>query len=62
VNEDDDVMVTTAGHVRTLRINRPKRANALSANVSRLLVAGLLAANADPDVRVIVLTGTGERR
>jgi len=61
VNDDDDVMVTTAGHVRTLRINRPKRANALSANVSRLLVAGLLAANADPDVRVIVLTGTGER-
>jgi enoyl-CoA hydratase len=58
---DEDVVVTTAGHVRTLRINRPERANALSANVSRLLVTGLLAAYEDPDVRVIVLTGTGER-
>jgi enoyl-CoA hydratase len=58
---DEDVVVTTAGHVRMLRINRPERANALSANVSRLLVEGLLAANDDPDVRVIVITGTGER-
>jgi enoyl-CoA hydratase len=58
---DDDVVVTTARHVRTLRINRPERANALSANVSRLLVAELLAASDEPDVRVIVITGTGER-
>jgi enoyl-CoA hydratase len=58
---DDDVIVTTAGHVRSLRINRPERANALSTNVSRLLVTELLAANEDPDVRVIVITGTGER-
>ncbi|MCA1646839.1 MAG: enoyl-CoA hydratase/isomerase family protein [Chloroflexi bacterium] len=59
--DEQDVVATTAGHVRMLRINRPQRANALSANVSRLLVAGLLAANDDPDVRVIVITGTGER-
>jgi enoyl-CoA hydratase len=58
---DEDVIATTDGHLRTLRINRPERANALSANVSRLLVAGLLAASEDPDVRVIVITGTGER-
>jgi enoyl-CoA hydratase len=58
---ETDVVVTNEGFVRYLRINRPERANALSANVSRLLVAALLAANDDPGVRVIVLTGTGER-
>jgi len=58
---DEDVVVTTVGHVRMLRINRPQHANALSANVSRLLVDELLTANDDPDVRVIVITGTGER-
>jgi enoyl-CoA hydratase len=59
--DDQDVVINTTGHVRTLRINRPDRANALSTNVSRRLVEALLEADADREVRVIVITGTGER-
>lgn len=48
-----------AGPVRTLTLNRPQRSNALSDRLTRELVAALVEAETDPDVRVVVLTGTG---
>lgn len=49
-----------ADHVLTLAINRPERRNALSADVVTGLTAALHEANSNPDVRVIVITGTGQ--
>jgi enoyl-CoA hydratase/carnithine racemase len=49
------------GAVSILRLNRPEARNALSSRLVVELGAAVLAAEEDPDVRVIVLTGTGDR-
>lgn len=45
--------------VRVLTLNRPHKLNALSFALTEALVAGLKAAEADPAVRAVVLTGAG---
>lgn len=50
-----------SNHIATLTINRPERRNALNAELIELLLDRLDAAAADPEVRVVVLTGAGER-
>jgi enoyl-CoA hydratase/carnithine racemase len=42
-------------------INRPERRNAINAEVMRGIIAGIDAAEADREVRVIVLTGAGDK-
>ncbi len=61
MSEADDIIIETRGHVRLVRINRPHRSNALTPEVQRALADAFAAANLDPEVRAVVLTGTGER-
>ena len=56
---DDPVVVTDSSGVRTIRINRPGSMNALNIVTKVALRDAILAAAADPDVRCVVLTGTG---
>jgi enoyl-CoA hydratase len=49
------------GHVLVLRMNRPEARNALNSALIRALGDALAAAESDPDVRVVVITGTGDR-
>ena len=49
------------GHAYWITINRPDKRNAINADVIAGIRAGYRAAHADADVRVIVLTGAGER-
>jgi enoyl-CoA hydratase len=49
------------GALLTLTIDRPEARNALNAAVLTELVAGLTAATGDPSIRVVVLTGAGDR-
>ncbi len=53
------VVVTTSGRTRTLAFNRPDRLNAVSEELYETALNELVAADADPDVRAVVLTGTG---
>lgn len=46
-------------HIATITLNRPERMNTISREMLDELCAVLNRANEDPDVRVIVLTGTG---
>lgn len=46
--------------VALVRINRPERLNALSRQVEQDVAAALGAMDARPDVRVVILTGTGK--
>lgn len=55
------VRVDRAGPVTTLVIEREERRNALSGPVIDALVEHLRGADADPAVRVVVLTGAGEK-
>jgi enoyl-CoA hydratase/carnithine racemase len=49
------------GAVLVLRLNRPESRNALNAALMSQLGLGLAAAETDPSVRCVVLTGTGDR-
>ena len=49
------------GAVRVLRLNRPEARNALNSELIGALGAALVAAETDPDVRCVILTGTGDR-
>lgn len=51
----------TEDGVRILTIDRPEKLNALNARVRRELVAEIDRAEADPDARVLVLAGAGEK-
>jgi len=54
-----EVLYASADHVATITLNRPERMNTISGPMLRQLTERLLEADADRDVRVIVLTGTG---
>lgn len=59
---DDVGLVTEAqGAVAVLRLNRPEARNALTPALTAALGAALLAADDDPAIRAVVLTGTGDR-
>lgn len=52
------LQIETNGVVRTLRLDRPKRRNALDEPTLRALVAALEAAEGDDETRAVILTGT----
>ncbi len=54
------VLETREGGVVTLTLNRPERLNALNVELGVALVAALVRAANDPEVRVVVLTGAGK--
>ncbi len=53
------LLVEDRGPVRILWLNRPDKLNALDTALTQALLDGLLAADADPAVRAIVLAGQG---
>jgi len=58
---DESLVVSERrGEVAWVRINRPRKLNALSTAVMRQLSAALNEADQDTDVKVVVLTGTGK--
>ena len=54
-----EVLYEVSDHIATLTLNRPERMNTISGPMLNLLTELLLKADRDPDVRCIVLTGTG---
>ena len=55
------VLIERRGAVQWIAINREERRNALNEHVARGIEAGLDAAEADPSVRAVVLTGVGAK-
>jgi enoyl-CoA hydratase/carnithine racemase len=56
-----ELLSSTADGVARLTLNRPERRNALSWSLIAELREALAAAKADDDVRVVVLTGAGDK-
>lgn len=54
-----EVLYEAAGGIATITLNRPERMNTISGPMLASLGQLLLKANADPAVRVVILTGTG---
>jgi enoyl-CoA hydratase/carnithine racemase len=57
--DGDVLLVETRGAVRILRINRPKQLGAFNWEMIDRWADALAAAREDPQVRVVLLTGTG---
>ena len=61
MNDPRQILVERDGHVARVIINRPERRNAVSFAAWQSLAASFDNLAADPDVRVVVLTGAGDR-
>ena len=57
----DELLRERQGHIEILTINRPEARNAMNVAVMAGIGGGLLDAEADEQVRAVVLTGTGDR-
>ena len=58
----EQVLVTERrGAVTILRLNRPEARNALNPELLTAIGLGMVEAENDPDVRAVVLTGTGDK-
>jgi enoyl-CoA hydratase/carnithine racemase len=55
----EQILVETADRVRTITLNRPDRLNAWTGTMHGELKQAMHEAGADPEVRVIILTGAG---
>jgi enoyl-CoA hydratase len=58
---DELVLIATADGVATITLNRPQVRNALNAALLEQLNDALRAAEADPVVRAIIITGAGDK-
>lgn len=56
----DQIIVTTDNGIRTIRINRPDKKNALTQVMYAALAQAVVDGEGDDAVRVFVLTGTGD--
>lgn len=55
------LLVESRGPAAWIVLNRPEKQNAISPQMTRDLIAALKQADSDPAVRVVVLTGAGEK-
>jgi enoyl-CoA hydratase/carnithine racemase len=61
MSEEPELVTGRRGHVLVVRINRPEQRNAFNSAVIVGIGRALLAADADPEIRAVVLTGTGDK-
>ena len=57
----NDIMVQKKGHIVCLTLNRPDRANAIGVEGSAELTQVFKEYRDDPDQRVMIITGSGEK-
>jgi enoyl-CoA hydratase len=57
--DDEHLLVERDRHTMVVTMNRPERRNALSLEMMRGMAQAWDEANADPEVRVVILTGAG---
>jgi enoyl-CoA hydratase/carnithine racemase len=55
----DEVLLERDGHVASVILNRPERMNTISQPMLTALSESMLACDADPEIRAIVITGKG---
>ena len=61
MNDPKQILVERDGHMARVTINRPERRNAISQAAWQSLAASFDNLAVDPGVRVVVLTGAGDR-
>ena len=59
--DNPHVIYEKKGQIAYLTMNRPERMNALGRDISRGLQQGVTDFRNDPDMRVLIITGAGDR-
>ncbi|MDE2263491.1 MAG: enoyl-CoA hydratase/isomerase family protein [Gammaproteobacteria bacterium] len=59
MSASENVLVTRRGHVCEVRLNRPEKRNALTSNMYEALIEAFMEADADEEIRVVLLSGEG---
>jgi len=57
----DEVLFATRDHIATITLHRPERGNALTQEIRDALVPMWDEIRDDPDIRCVIITGTGDR-
>lgn len=57
----DELVQERRGAILVARLNRPEARNALTPSLLRAIGGAMVEAESDPEIRVVVLTGTGDR-
>jgi enoyl-CoA hydratase len=57
----ENILVSTEGHLATITINRPSKLNALNKATIQELHDALAQLDAEATIKVIILTGSGEK-
>lgn len=57
--DNAEVLYAIEGHIAIITLNRPERMNTISRDMLNQLTEHMLAADKDPAVRAVILTGTG---
>jgi enoyl-CoA hydratase/carnithine racemase len=58
---EGSIVFSQEGHIATLRLNRPEKLNTMTPAMGKRMVELVGEINADDAIRVVILTGTGER-
>src|SRR5574341_412231 len=58
---EGSIVFTKEGHIATIRLNRPEKLNTMTPAMGKQLVELVGEMNANDEIRVVILTGTGER-
>jgi len=57
----DDILFSVDGHVATITLNRPQKLNAVTPDMAKAIVAAVQECNDSDTIRVVIVTGAGER-
>ena len=57
----EDIILEKEGNIATLFFNRPEKRNALNPLMRQEIIAALAELDGDEDIRVLILTGAGDR-
>ncbi|MBV9106312.1 MAG: enoyl-CoA hydratase/isomerase family protein [Verrucomicrobia bacterium] len=59
--EDQEILFELTDHIATITLNRPQKLNAVTSEMASIVNTYALEYNEDTNVRVVVITGSGEK-
>jgi enoyl-CoA hydratase/carnithine racemase len=59
--EHEEILFDLADHIATITLNRPQKLNAVTSEMAKQLNAYVLDCNDNSNVRVVILTGSGQK-
>ena len=59
--DNNELLFQVDGHIATIEFNRPSKLNAMTPEMAQAMIDAVRCCNEDREVRVVILTGAGDR-